>query len=197
MKKLLILLIIAISFTSAAQSPIFPLNDWDDEIPNAYYKDLNNELDTFEGTWLYTSGNTSWKLQLKKQTMVFNDKYYEDLIVGEYKYIKNGLEVINTLSNINSASGYQHDITGNSVYNGCDYLPPSNCIDGENRLILTLSDPVTGHAATIILHKRVVNGQEAILAYVIFDQLSSYDGYSQPKPEPTMPWQQEYMLIKQ
>ena len=197
MKNLIIISIITISFSCKAQSPIFPLVDWDNEQSNAYYKDLDNELDTFEGIWLYTNGNTSLKMELKKETMLFNDKYYEDLIVGEYQYIKNGLEAINTLSNINTVEGYQHEITGNSIYKNCDYLPASECIEGESRLIATLSDPITGHAAKIILHKRVINGQEAILAYVIFDQLSSYDGQSEPKPEPTMPWQQEYVLIKQ
>jgi hypothetical protein len=32
---------------------------------------------------------------------------------------------------------------------------------------------------------------------MIYEQLSSYNGLSQPKPEPPMPWQQEYVLIKQ
>jgi hypothetical protein len=84
MKKLLIISIFTIGFACKAQSPIFPLEDWDEEQSNAYYKDLDNELDTFEGTWLYTNGNTSWKIILKKEITFFNDKYYEDLIVGEY-----------------------------------------------------------------------------------------------------------------
>ncbi|MEM5567049.1 DUF6705 family protein [Psychroserpens sp. AS72] len=197
MKKLLIISIFTIAFTCKAQSPIFPLEDWDKEQSNAYYKDLDNELDTFVGTWLYTNGNTSWKIKLKKEITFFNDKYYEDLIVGEYQYIANGIQIINTLPNIDTVNGYLHEITGNSIYKNCDYLPPSDCIPGESRLITSLSDPLTGHAATVILSKRIVDGLETIIAYVIFEQLSSYNGYSLPKPEPTMPWQKEYTLIKQ
>ncbi|MEM6516378.1 MAG: DUF6705 family protein, partial [Bacteroidota bacterium] len=185
------------SFNCLAQSPILPLEEWDNEQSNAYYKDLNNELNPFEGIWLYTNGNNSWKIHLEKQIMVFNNNYYEDLIVGEYQYKINGLVVINTLSNIDVLSGYEHEITGNSIFDDCDYLPSSSCIDGEKRLTLTMSDPHTGHAATVILSLRTVNNQEALLAQVIFNQLSTYNGFSEPKPEPTMPWQQEYILIKQ
>lgn len=197
MKRTLIISIVIASFNCYAQSPIFPLNHWSEEEPNAYYKDLDNELNAFVGTWLYTNGNTSWKMELKKEEMFYNGKYFYDLIGGEYQYIKNGNEFINTLSNLNSVEGWNHKIDGCSIYKDCDYLPPSDCIDGENRLIASLSDPITGHTATIILHKRIINEQEAILAYVIFNQLSTYDGQSEPKPEPTMPWQQEYILIKQ
>ncbi len=50
---------------------------------------------------------------------------------------------------------------------------------------------------TAVLHKCIINGQEMILAYIMFDQHLAYDGLSQPEPEPNMPWQQEYILIKQ
>jgi len=200
LKKLLT--ISTITLVSIVQSqtpsiPVLPLEDWSDEQPNAYYKDLGNALDAFEGTWLYTNGETSWKIILKKETMFFNGNYYHDLIGGEYQYIKNGVELINTLSNIDTVEGWNHRIDGKSIIDDCDYLPPTDCIDGENRLRVTIADPVTGHAGAVYFRARTVNGQDVLLAYVIFNQKSSYNGLTQPKPEPSMPWQQEYTLIKQ
>jgi len=193
---------LTITLVSIVQSqtpsiPVLPLEDWSDAQPNVYYKDLENQLDPFEGTWLYTDNDTSWKIILKKETMFFNGNYYEDLIGGEYQYIKNSVELINTLSNIETVEGWNHRIDGNAIINDCDYLPPTDCVDGEDRLEVTITDPVTGHAGAVYFRARTVNGQDVLLAYVIFDQKSSYNGLTQPKPEPSMPWQQEYTLIKQ
>ena len=51
-----------------SQSPVYNtlLADYQ---AGAYYKDDANELNKFEGTWLYTNGNTSFKLILQKRTM--------------------------------------------------------------------------------------------------------------------------------
>jgi hypothetical protein len=59
---------------------------------NSYYKDVNNILNDFEGTWLYQSGNTSLKLTLVKSIQFFNGDFYEDTIIGGYQYIENGIE---------------------------------------------------------------------------------------------------------
>ncbi|WP_431133699.1 DUF6705 family protein [Psychroserpens mesophilus] len=197
MKNIIIITGLMICFACKAQSPILPLEDWYEEEPNAYYKDIDNDLNSFEGTWLYTNGTTSLKIILSKEVMYFNDFYYEDLITGEYQYIEDGIEVINTLTSLGSSVGYESAINGNHISKDCNFLPSSDCIDGENRLRVSLTDPMTGHVATTILHKRIINGQEAILAYVIFNQLVNYDGSSLPEPEPNMPWQQEYIMIKQ
>ena len=96
MKHIIIILITTISFFNCkAQSPILSIDELGrNNLNNAYYKDLNNELNPFEGTWLYANGNTSLKIVLVKKPMYFNGKYYEDLIIGEYQYIENGVEKI-------------------------------------------------------------------------------------------------------
>src|SRR5690606_22916851 len=106
-------LIITIAFTlillnCKAQNPIVSLEDWDGtEQQNTYYKDVNNVLNDFEGTWLYTNGNTSLKIVLVKNTMFFNGDYYEDIIIGGYQYIVDGTEEINTLVDANNLNlGY-------------------------------------------------------------------------------------------
>lgn len=197
MRELIKIVFLMLGFLMNAQNQVLPIYNWSDQQAGAYYKDLNNELDPFEGTWLYTNGTTTLKLQLEKIEQFYNGTYYEDLIIGEYQYVENGLEVINTLANINLTDAYTHEIYGNTIYKDCAYLPASSCIDGEVRLDVILADPLTEHTATAIVHKRIVNGQDAILVYIIFDQLIGYDGLSQPEPETNMPWQQEYILIKQ
>lgn len=198
MKKLIILIAVLGIVNCKAQNPIISLEEWDgEEQTNAYYKDLNNELNAFEGTWLYTNGNTSLTIVLEKVTMFFNGDYYEDLIVGEYKYVEDGIEKVNTLDLLNTVEGYNHKIWGNILHDDCYYLPASDCIDGEIRLDLALFDPITGnHPATTLLHKRTVNGQPALNAYIVF-RYSGEDILGVPTPEPNMPWQQEYLLIKQ
>jgi hypothetical protein len=67
MKYILIILTLSITtYNCKAQSPI--LNMESDGVTkmdmpdNAYYKDVNNELDNFDGTGLYTGLNSSLKI---------------------------------------------------------------------------------------------------------------------------------------
>src|SRR5690606_103459 len=129
-------------FNCKAQSPIFPLDDWDYGQANSYYKDLNNKLNPFEGTWLYTNGNTSLKIILEKRLMQFNGDYYIDLIVGEYRYVENGVEKINTLSDLSLDLGEDHSIYGYFIRETCKYVPVDDCVNGEIRLQLHINDPL-------------------------------------------------------
>jgi len=194
MKNTLILLTFIFSLPMYAQSSLRSLENWNGEIEQgAYYKDLNNVMDNFEGTWLYTNGTTSLKIILVKKTMFFDEEYYEDLMIGEYQYIENGIEKINTLSLLNQNLGYDHEISGNTILKSCYSMPEGDCIEGEKRVRLGLSDAITLHSAVMILKRRVINGRQAIKAFIFF----SYGGYDYPVPNPTLPWQQEYVMFKQ
>ena len=178
-----------------AQQPVLSLEDQDpyDTQQGAYYKDLANVLTTFEGTWLYTDGNTSLKIILEKKTMFFEGEYYEDLMIGELQYIENGVEKINTLSDLNQNLGRGHHIKGNLIYRDCDIMTNGDCIEGETRLRLGFIDITGKHWAAIYLKKRRINEQHALKAYIVFN----YSGYDDPMPNPTLPWQQEYVMFKQ
>lgn len=99
MKHLTLIIISAlITLSCKAQSSIVGYNTF--SVPdNAYCKDLNNDLDKFTGTWKYVDGNTELTTVIEKEEQVFNGDYYIDKLRGQYKYIKDGVEVINTLSN--------------------------------------------------------------------------------------------------
>ena len=203
MKHIISIAILIFSFLSCkAQSPIISIDSLGmHNTQNAYYKDLNNDLNLFEGTWLYTNGNNSLKIILVKKTMQhrYNGGYYEDLIIGGYQYIKNGIEKINTLSDLKNPNiNYHASIRGNNIHDDCFYMPVDDCTDGEKRLDLVIFDPVTNkHNGDLILHKRTVNGQEALKAMIDIGYIGRhYPGV--PTPLPTMPSQmQNIILIKQ
>jgi len=202
MKKIILIITIGLIFYNCkAQSPI--LNMEDDNVTkskapdNSYYKDVNNTLNNFEGTWLYTNGNTFLKIVLVKSTQYFNGDFYEDLLIGGYQYIENGVEKINTLSDANDPSiGRDASIKGNNVYKSCKYLPVDDCVDGEKNLHLSINDVASdGHIGTLRLFKRTINGQEAIKAKISMNYLLDVSG---PAPDPTLPWRMDnIVLIKQ
>jgi hypothetical protein len=87
--------------TTKAQSPIVDYNSIN--IPDYdYCKDLDNDLDTFAGTWKFTDGSSEFLLKIVKQEQVFKGRpvnYYTDQLSGNYRYIKNETIVVNTLNN--------------------------------------------------------------------------------------------------
>ncbi len=145
-----ILFILFNSFASMAQTPVLERygNLSYGEIRGAYYKDTRNFLGQFEGTWLYSNNGTILKIVLKKKEMFHENgnirNFYTDYIVGEYQYIKNGIEMQNTLSNINI--DYQnisdYNIEGNLQKRG-NKIPTlcPECQPGEKKLMVYYTEP--------------------------------------------------------
>ncbi|MGV7108162.1 DUF6705 family protein, partial [Flavobacterium sp. U410] len=157
-----IIYILSIFFTTIclSQNPIIDLLDDDGSaLSGAYYKDVNNLLDVFEGTFIYTNGNSQLTIQLVKKVQQYNGSYYEDLLIGEYRYIKNGLEIINTLSEINQNYSYQykHKIAGNVIADN-DYIRwvCSTCSPNEKRIMVTISDSLSNRYGYLILRRMTV-----------------------------------------
>jgi hypothetical protein len=200
MKKIILTITIGLIFYSCkAQSPVLNMEiDTKYDAPNnSYYKDVNNVLNSYEGTWLYANGNTSLKIKLIKRAKHFNGKYYEDLLVGGYQYIENGVEKINTLTDADNLNiGDDASIEGNNIYKNCRYLPVDDCVDGENNLHLSITDTTSdGHIGSLRLFKRIIGGREAIKATIEMNYLRDVSGQL---PDPTLPWHmRNIILIKQ
>ncbi|WP_054850771.1 DUF6705 family protein [Olleya sp. ITB9] len=200
MKKIILIITIGLIFYNCkAQSPVLNMETtFSSDVPvNAYYKDANNILNNFEGTWLYTNGNNSLKIILVKSTQHFNGKYYEDLLIGGYQYIENGVEKINTLTDADNLNlGDNASIEGNNIYNNCKYSPVDDCVDGEKNLHLSIKDvPLEGHIGDLRLFKRTINGQEVLKVNISMNYLRDVSG---ELPDPTLPWKMEnIVLIKQ
>ena len=74
--------------------------------------------------------------------------YYEDILVGEYQYIENGIEKVNTLNQINMDFGTGSlDMKNHYLIEvGCINYPQTRpkcneCSPNERRLGMKLSDP--------------------------------------------------------
>jgi hypothetical protein len=98
MKKIFILAIIFTALNCKAQT-IVPIRSSPSDAPEkSYYKDLNNELNKYVGTWKFKKGTTSFTIVLIKiLKKPFYEENFSDGIAGWYQYIENGVEKVNTL----------------------------------------------------------------------------------------------------
>ena len=165
-KNLNIFVLLLLSINCKAQSPIIDIIDDDgSEVIGAYYKDVNNLLNPFEGTYIYTSGSTTLKIVLVKKVLQYNSQYYEDLIIGEYQYIENGVEKANTLPNINITylNQRRHNIDGNFLVDkNFRVWQCPDCSATEKRLNTLLKDVVSGRFADLIMRRTTEGGQEVM-----------------------------------
>ena len=199
MKKLLLLILITATVNCYAQSPIIDIEKlpsiWDNPQTNAYYKDIHNFLNDFEGTWLATKGNTTLKIVLKKLEMVSNDvPYYMDYIVGGYQFLENGVEKINTLSKINIQ--YVRSIYGNRLLKS-NFKPKCNdCDPNKRRLNLSFIDRERDISGSLFLQHTTVNGQPALKA-ILWGNGKTYNESNPPANFYLTVPTGEYLLIKQ
>jgi hypothetical protein len=197
-----IITIIFIVFISNcyAQSPIFDISEPKAGfvgVRGAYYKDINNLLNGYDGTYLYTNGNTSLKLVLQKKVMSsLNNYYFEDLVIGEYQYIKDGVEKANTLSKLSSVTNQRtHCISGTRVLTG-SVLGCYDCTSTEKRLRLGFLDGTSRNIGEIEVRKTVVNGRDGIRIKIWWNgPIAHKEGT--PIPLPASISAGEYILIKQ
>lgn len=192
MKKIIFILSI-FSISCFGQTPIIDIKTWNtDIIPNMYLKDIDNNFNQFEGTWLYTNGNTSLKIILVKKLMQKRGRYFEDIIIGEYQYIENGVEKFNSLNDLNTIYPYmnRYKINGNWYRN---YLlsPFNTVLPNETRLKLYFKDNLSGD---IVIQRIMVSGQPALEILKRSGQIVSK--ITDPYIDALVP-DGEYILIKQ
>ncbi|TPD71147.1 DUF6705 family protein [Flavobacterium microcysteis] len=195
-----ILPIFLIALSCKAQSPILDIseNRGTDNITGAYYKDTHNLLNPFEGTYIYTNGNTSLKIVLQKKikSTVNNNRYYYDYLIGEYQYIENGIEKINTLNklSINFSNAWNYSIGGSRIITsgntGCD-----ECLPNEKAWRGGLVDELTHNNADLIIRRITVNGIQAIKILVVWRMKHKKETDPMP-PRASFPGG-DYILIKQ
>lgn len=109
MKKIIYQTFIAlILFNTMVTAQIINLDTNDGFKSEFYYKDLDQKLDYYVGTWLYTNGNTSLRIKLKKKEHYLVEtvykSYYIDLIVGEFQYVENGNLILDRIPLLNDTS---------------------------------------------------------------------------------------------
>jgi len=173
MKKIAIAILVTISLSCKAQSPVYNITDLPNviqQVSGAYHKDINNLLNPFEGTYIFNSGGKMLKIILQKKSLSSRNSYLcEDILIGEYQYIVNGVEKVNTLNKleINYTDKRNHSIDSNLIITagdiGCD-----ECVPNEKALMGGLVDGASKNSAQLTIRKITVNGQEAIKIFILW-----------------------------
>lgn len=173
MKKTAIAILATISFScKAQQNPTLDINQLagTESITGTYYKDTQHLLNPFEGIYIFNNEGKMLKIVLQKKEMSsVNGRYFEDRLIGEYQYIVNGVEKVNTLNKleINYSDKRNHSIDSNMIITsgdiGCD-----ECAPNENALMGGLVDGASNNSAQLTIRKIIVNGQEAIKIFIMW-----------------------------
>jgi hypothetical protein len=167
-----------------------------DNIQGAYYKDTQNKLNNYLGTFVYTNGTTSLKFVFKKVLHKNKTFYTEDVIAGEYQYVVNGVEKVNTLNRFDLYTAdevWKHSIQGNNIYGAQTYC--NDCAPNEEHFYTYLFDDVAKAGATFDVKKTTQNGKEAIRVLIGWSMREQKD--TDPTlPNPSLPGGY-YVLVKQ
>uniref|UniRef100_UPI0025F3B35A DUF6705 family protein n=1 Tax=uncultured Flavobacterium sp. TaxID=165435 RepID=UPI0025F3B35A len=96
--------------------------------------DINGTYDKFIGSWKYqdASANPTEIFEIvfsKKEMHDFSGNYFEDRIYGQFRYIKNGQIIFNTM--------YSIDHTSTQLINGGYFNDPTN----TNKISLSYKEP--------------------------------------------------------
>lgn len=195
MKNIITLIIIALSILSCkAQNPIVGLDARQHNTPNgAYYKDLNSELNKFEGTWKFTNNDVEFTIVLDKITQLQIDQDFRDYLIGEYSYSENNTELINTLPlNLNE----ENSIGGSYILMPNERPSCSTCTPNERRINMYFSDPERKYLQNTIVLRYIVNSSPPQMEAKIYQEHGGILPYNDAPTVPRVPYG-EYLMVKQ
>jgi hypothetical protein len=129
--KILIITYILTIFSCKAQTISLTNVDYNNVPDNAYVKDIDGKLAPYIGTWKWVDGNSEFTVVFVKKEMYDasgTGRFKQDKLLGGYKYIENGIEIVNTLNfttefdpnDISTFNNYANIIT--NIYNSFDGL---------------------------------------------------------------------------
>lgn len=175
------LLFLGIIICLSCRAQIIPLDNVEhfENSPTYYLKDVNNEFDNFEGTWVCQNSDFEVVMKLRKEEHYLTPlNYYRDMLIGEYKFIENAVEEVNTLMDFNNIElgVHEHNISGGIFI----HQLPNSCLDNsspsEIKIQLTIKSPNDEYAqGRLILRYLNDNGMEKLEA-CIYDYSILGDG---------------------
>ncbi|MCO6147539.1 DUF6705 family protein [Flavobacterium sp. NRK1] len=202
--KQLFLTLLFISCISKAQTIKSLYDDEYTTVEGVYYKDTHNDFDNFTGTWKYTSGTTSLTITLQKKTMI-PSKYgsadiFQDMLVGEYKYIENGIVKINTLPQLSlDLDPFDYNIAGSIIVGPLSQYC-LNCSSNDRKVLLFFNDPdryILGMSGEMFFERADSgNVQKLKLKFRATGNRLVEVGTTPPYTSFTVPFG-EYILVKQ
>jgi len=185
MKNITILLLLLITISCKAQT-INLKNKNGTRIDGAYYKDVDNQLDPFVGTYqlMSNNGNDEMTIVFKKFVDHNNNKFRQDILVGEIKFKKEGVLYFDNLNKINANYDFKHrhDIAGNTLMSNTTLPPCSDCLPNQFRARLIFFGRDNNCGGHVILQKIIENGQEKIKVDFWLD--CGPLAYDEPDPVP-------------
>lgn len=172
MKKIVIL-IGFVTFSIACKAQILDLYETlpSETPPNAYRKDINNFQNQFVGTWVYQNGQEYLEVQFLKKEMFWRPaptQFYQDFLVGEYKYIdSNGVEKVNSLNNLNVNHNriFNYNLRSGAKLKLDAYPFCPSCPIGTERLYMHFDEPTNDDimlSAGFVIRRVVENGIEKL-----------------------------------
>ena len=195
-----------ISCKAQTITPLYPVDSspTNEIIVNQYYKDVDNDYNPYVGTWKWESGNNSLTIIFNK--VVYNNNGhgdFSDLLVGEYQYIENGVELVNTFpliepigipNIVNQEDPWENNIVSIRIADTHKGIPPCpECAPNTRFIILEISDPTKPNLmGDIVMARFVESSVEKIRARIYkTHNLSNSNG------ELSIPENSIYTLIKQ
>ena len=199
MKNIIALLIFTTCLLSCKAQTIVPMKQLGgNPTENVYFKDTDNFLDNFVGTWKYQNGNEEFTMIIKKKLFYDYKAYHKDILYGEYKYINpSGSTLINTLDKIDYpyiGMGY-HRITGANFIHNNQYFKCTDCTNGEFRVKSYFTDPDRKYIVMNIIFRYINPTTIKATIYKTVVMSSASSPANQPE-EPQIP-EKEYTLTKQ
>jgi len=200
MKTIILIFFLILNYwIGFSQSPIINIKDKDGtRQTGAYYKDSNNLLNPYVGTYIYTNGSITLKIVLVKKMQQYNGRYYEDLLIGEYEYKNGSTIIVSTLSDLDTVYGNQrrHSISGNTLMTKTNRPICNECGTNELRVNFTFFDKELELGGSMVARKTTYNNQEAIKIFIRCEPVTIYTGNVPPPTQFRVP-DGEYLLIKQ
>lgn len=214
MKKTIFTFLLFISFINCkAQNPIIPrFNNGGTfgDVPGAYYKDIDNYLNQFVGTWIFTNGTTSLEIKFIKKEMIqktmlnSNSIYYADYLFGEFRYVENGIEKANTLDALNNSflTPYEYSLYSITKMFKNSFPKCDECTESNKRLLMLFKEPANDDSmlsAKLTVRRADEGGVEKIKIQFAMESVASgfrEDGSVSVARSHTIPYG-EYTLIKQ
>lgn len=195
--------ILLCGFGCSAQT-ILPLFGETPRVPGAHYKDTFNDFDNYTGTWKFTSGTTELTIVLRKELHYHNtfSNKYQDIVYGEYKYILNGVEKINTMQALTTipVDPFSNNIVGSGLNTVENYPVCTTCPAGQKRLSLSFTDPTRAHISglrgRVTLRRVDAGGQQKLEMWLRSDGNISYKEGNPPEYDQLNVPYGKYILTK-
>ncbi|MGV7105577.1 DUF6705 family protein [Flavobacterium sp. U410] len=200
MKNIFLLLICVVFVISCKAQTVSLTTPRYEVFQGAYFKDLDNEMDKYIGTWQYTHGTDTLTIVLQKKTHIYNGKYYEDLLIGEYRFASNGIEIVNTLSLLSNTTiiGREHNISGRFIQPYNMYPICNDCNSNEKRFMLNFHDPERNYLSLSLVLRYLPQsfGTPEKMTATLFDNDSVMLPDENSPTVPRVPYG-EYLMVKQ